>query len=346
MTFKEEKKYVGHLDQLFKVRKVLMQDGKAKDVAMLQVDNRSGMQFEISADRGMDIPYLSYKGENIGFVSPCGMVGPEYFDDKGLGFLKGFTAGFLTTCGLSYIGAPCEYNGKSYGLHGNISNTPAENCSYRITEEENGAYAEITGILREGILFGPKLIMERNIRCYYKDRKIVLKDKVTNEGYEKAFHMILYHINIGYPMLCKDSEIFVPSENVTPRNQHAKSHIDRWNKAEAATTGFEEMCYYHTLKKNPENRATAAVFNPNTNMGIAIEFNTETLDHFVEWKMMGAKDYVLGLEPGNATLDGIGDAIDNGSMKYLEGQESVEYELVFHILEGPQEFENIKQKYK
>ncbi len=344
MNFKEEKKYVGHSDQLFKVRNVLLQDGKAKNVRMVQVDNRSGMQFEVSTDRGMDIHYLSYKGENIGYISACGMVAPEYFDDKGLGFLKSFTAGFLTTCGLSYVGKPCEYKGKSYGLHGNISNTPAECCTYSISEEENSAYAEIKGTLRESVLFGPNLILERNIRCDYKDRKIVLRDKVTNEGYKKTFHMILYHINIGYPMLSKDSEIFIPSQSVKPRNEHSKSAIERWNKSEDATPEFEEMCYYHTLKKTPENRSAAAVFNPGTNMGIAIEFNAETLDHFVEWKMMGAKDYVLGLEPGNATIDGIEDAIDNGSMKYLDGQESVEYELVFHILEGRREFDLIKQK--
>ncbi|WP_274595949.1 DUF4432 family protein [Robinsoniella peoriensis] len=38
------------------------------------------------------------------------------------------------------------------------------------------------------------------------------------------------------------------------------------------------------------------------------------LDHFVQWKMMGAGDYVMGLEPANATIDGIADAIENGSV--------------------------------
>ena len=60
--------------------------------------------------------------------------------------------------------------------------------------------------------------------------------------------------------------------------------------------------------------------------------------------MMGAGDYVMGLEPGNSTIDGIEDAVNNGSMKYLEPGESREYQLTFHILKGRESFEKIKQK--
>ena len=59
---------------------------------------------------------------------------------------------------------------------------------------------------------------------------------------------------------------------------------------------------------------------------------------------MGAGDYVMGLEPGNSTIDGIEDAVANGSMKYLEAGESVDYHLTFHILKGREEFDKIKEK--
>ena len=54
----------------------------------------------------------------------------------------------------------------------------------------------------------------------------------------------------------------------------------------------------------------------------------------------------MGLEPGNATIDGIADAIENGSMKYLDAGESVEYHLTFRILKGREELEEIKRKLK
>ena len=71
MNYQEEKKYIGHKDQLMKVKKIRMEDGKASGVEMVDVQNRSGMHFDVNISRGMDIPYLDFCGENIGFISPC-----------------------------------------------------------------------------------------------------------------------------------------------------------------------------------------------------------------------------------------------------------------------------------
>ena len=344
MNYQNEKKYIGHRDQLMKVKRIKMQEGKANGVEMIDVQNRSGMHFDVNVSRGMDIPYLDFCGENIGFISPCGVVSPEYFDDKGLGFLKSFTAGFLTTCGLKVAGAPCEYEGTSYGLHGNLSHTPAENVSCRIEENDGTPCAVIKGTVRDAVIFGDKMSLEREIKCFYKDRKFTLHDKVTNEGYKKVRQMILHHCNIGYPILTPDSEVYIPSLEVKARNSHAEEGIEKWMELQEADPDYEEMCYYHKLKPDVNNHSTVAVYNPELELGIAIEIDLSTLDHFVQWKMMGAGDYVMGLEPGSSTIDGIEDAVKNGSMKYLEPGESREYELTFHILKGREAYEQIKQK--
>lgn len=341
MNYREEKKFIGHRDQLMKVKKICMEDGKAAGVEMLDVQNRSGMHFDVNISRGMDIPYLDFCGENIGYISPCGVVNPQYFDDKGLGFLKSFTAGFLTTCGLKVAGAPCEYEGESYGLHGNLSHTPAENVSYSIEEDEENPCVVIRGTVRDAVIFGDRMSLQRKIKCSYKERKITLKDRVTNEGYKKVRQMILYHCNIGYPILTPDSEVYIPAVETKPRNEHSEELISTWMKPEQPDPDYVETCYYHRLKSNDDNHATVAIYNPELEKGIAIEIDMSTLDHFVQWKMMGAGDYVMGLEPANATIDGIEDAINNGSMKYLEPGETREYQLVFYILKGREEFEKI-----
>lgn len=115
-------------------------------------------------------------------------------------------------------------------------------------------------------------------------------------------------------------------------------------KTQEADPDYEEMCYYHTLKPYADNHSVVAIFNPNLDLGIAIDVDLSTLDHFVQWKMMGAGDYVMGLEPGNVTIDGIADAIENGSMKYLDAGESVEYHLTFQIIKGREELEAIKNR--
>lgn len=341
MDYYEEKKYVGDRDQLFRVKRMELKDGRADGSVLVDVQNRSGMRFSVNLSRGMDIPFLDFCGENIGYLSPCGVVAPQYFDDRGLGFLKSFTAGFLTTCGLNFAGAPCVYEGREYGLHGNLSNTPADRFSYEVVEHGT-PYAEIRGTVRDSVIFGEKMKLERNIRCYYRERKFQISDTVTNEGYRRARHMILYHCNIGYPILSPESEIYIPAEKTVPRNGHAAEGMASWGKVQEADPNYEEMCYYHKLVPNAKNHACAAVYNPTLELGVALDIDLKTLDHFLQWKMMGAGEYVMGLEPGNSTIDGIEDAVRNGSMKYLDPGESVHYEIGVRILKGREEFEQIK----
>lgn len=345
MKYKDEKKYIGNREQLVSVKRVKMQEGKASGTDLITVQNRSGMHFDVNVSRGLDITNLDFLGENFGYISPCGIVAPEYFDDKGLGFLKSFTAGFMTTCGLKTAGAPGEYNGEEYGLHGNISHTPAEEVICVVEEQGDDVCVVIKGKMKDAIIFGDKLSLEREIRCEYKARKITIKDKVVNEGFNDARHMILYHCNIGYPLLTPDSKVFIPAQKTEARNEHSKAGIKTWMKAEQPDSKYEEMCYYHDLQTDKNAMTAVAVFNEVLDMGVAIEFDTKTLDHFVQWKMMGEGDYVMGLEPCNTTIDGVADAIQNGSLKHIKPGQSIEHSLTFNVLAGEKEFEALKNRF-
>ena len=51
------------------------------------------------------------------------------------------------------------------------------------------------------------------------------------------------------------------------------------------------------------------------------------LDGFVEWKMMGVRDYVLGLECGNCYPDGRDVMRKTGMLKFLKPGEAVDYHV-------------------
>ena len=51
MNYQEEKKYVGHRDQLMRIKRFRMQEGKAEGVELLDVQNRSGMHFDVNVSR-------------------------------------------------------------------------------------------------------------------------------------------------------------------------------------------------------------------------------------------------------------------------------------------------------
>lgn len=307
-------KYIGHPSQLYGVREIRMVGGKADGMRLLEVRNGKGLEFTVSLDRCADIPYLFYKGNSMAYIAPCGMVAPQYYDNKGAGFLKGFTAGFITTCGLTAVGSPCNDDGEELPLHGNISYVPCEQFSYK-TEDD---YIVIKAVMRDASLFGHQLVLEREYRCSLKENILILTDTVKNIGCKVSPYMIMYHCNMGYPLLSENAKLSISSVNVTPRDEHAKKDVDKWNKMIKPENDFIEQCYYHKFEGKPE----ISLKNPDINTELKMTFSSETLDCFTEWKMMGENEYVLGLEPANCYPDGRDIMRKKGILKYLNANES------------------------
>lgn len=323
--------YIGHNSQLFGVEEHRLVGGKGDGMRLFEVKNGKGLELTIMADRCADLARVSFKGDNYGYFSSCGYVAPVYYDHKGDGFLKSFTAGFMTTCGLTNTGIPCEDEGEKYPLHGNISHIPADHI-YDTMDEDN-IYIHAT--IRDEAIFARKLVMNRVIACSKKDNTFYVKDVVTNEGDTAQPICILYHINIGYPLLSEEAKVYIPSKAVTPRTAWAAEGIKDFDKIIPPQKNYEEQCYYHEFDKE----GLAAVYNPRIKKGIKISFDVQELDTFTEWKMMGYKDYVLGLEPGNGKLEGRDVLRKNKELKILEPGESFTYQVNFKALENKEDYD-------
>ena len=131
-------------------------------------------------------------------------------------------------------------------------------------------------------------------------------------------------MNMGYPLLDEESVITIPSEEVSPRDDHAANDIENWMHMQKPTAGYQERCYYH---KFADKEGRASVYQPKLNMGLEITYNAEELDGFVEWKMMGVRDYVLGLECGNCYPDGRNVMREKGMLKFLKPGEKKTYSV-------------------
>ena len=84
-----------------------------------------------------------------------------------------------------------------------------------------------------------------------------------------------------------------------------------------------ERCYYHKFDKV----GRASIYQPKTGHKLEMEFDEKELDGFVEWKMMGVRDYVLGLECGNCYPDGRDVMRKTGMLKFLEPGAKKEYKV-------------------
>ena len=317
--------YIGHASQLCGVEEVRLVGGKGDGMRLLQVRNAAGLQMTVCADRCADIYRLNFKGDNMDYFSPNGYVAPAYYDEPGAGFLKSFTAGFLTTCGLTAVGSPCTDEGEALPLHGTIGNTPCEHIWW--DEDEENIY--IHAIINDSGIFSRKLMLKRTIRVSKADSGFAISDTVENQGDVESPVMLLYHMNMGYPLLSENAVVEIPSVSVKPRNDRAAEDQDTWHKMLPPTPGFEEQCYFHSFK----NEGKASIYNPDIHKGLTIFFDANALDHFTEWKMMGFRDYVLGLEPGNCHPDGRDVMRKEGKLKILQPGEAVTYEVSVSLYE-------------
>lgn len=317
-------KYIGHPAQISGVEELILAKGKGKGMTLLQVRNGLGLEITLLADRAMDIARVTFKGNNLGYFSPCGYVAPGFYDNRGAGFLKSFTAGFMTTCGLTAVGSPCTDNGEELPLHGTIANTPCENYSYEETESEITVKAQV----RDAAIFAHQLILEREYRISKTENKVLLCDKIKNIGSAEAPLEVLYHCNIGYPLLSENTVLDIPASVTEPRNDHAKKGLSDCLKMEKPQRGYEEMCYYHTL-----SQGKVSAYSPDIKKRVTISFDIAELPCFVEWKMMGEHDYVLGLEPGNCLPDGRDVMRQKGMLEFLKPDEEKQHHIAFCFTE-------------
>ena len=230
-------KYIGHPSQLYGVKETRMVGGKADGMRMLEVRNGKGLEFSVSLDRCADIPYLFYKGNSMAYIAPCGLVGPQYYESTGADFLKSFTAGFITTCGLSAVGSPCTDDGEELPLHGNIANIPCENHSWEVEDD----CIRIKAVIRDGFLGGNQYLLNREYVCSLEENTIEVIDTVKNIGCREVPFMIMYHCNMGYPLLSENSVLKISSSKVVARDDHAAEDLDKWDKMIVPEDDFVEQ---------------------------------------------------------------------------------------------------------
>lgn len=319
--------YIGHESQVYGVEEHRLVGGKGDGMRLLEVRNGKGLEMTVSLDRCADISRLSVMGLNMGYFSPCGYVAPAYYRHTGDGWLRSFTAGFLTTCGLEAVGTPCVDEGEELPLHGGIANTPAASWS---SFEDSGDLI-IRARIEDEAIFGRKLRLHREYRVSLTDNTFRLRDTVENTGDRREPYELLYHMNMGWPLLDEDAEVTIPSGSVRPRDDHAAEDIENWMHMEKPQPSYQERCYYHSFHGKT---GSASVYQPKLGRGVKIEFDTEKLDAFTQWKMMGVRDYVLGLEPGNCTPDGRDVMRRTGMLKFLEPGERMTYEIKVTLFEG------------
>jgi len=347
---KELLKHVGDISQIAGVKYYEFSDGMQKGVDAVDFRTGSGFNFTVLLRRGMDISYAEYKGIPLSYRSWTGDVAPEFFEPEGLGWLRGFYGGLLTTCGLTYVGAPCKDGEDELGLHGRLSYIPAKNIFIDSKWEGNTYLMWAQGKVHEAAFFGTNVCLTRRISAKLDSAKLRIEDIVENLGHEPTPHMFLYHINVGFPVLDENAEFISTSVNVLPRDEEAEKGIEQHSKFQPPTQGFKEQVFYHDMKADTDNHVYVAIinraFNNGGGIGVYLRYHKTQFPKFIQWKMNGEGAYVVGMEPANCWVEGRAKERERGTLQYIEAGERRHYETEISVLTSNEEINELERKIK
>jgi len=300
--------------------------GKSSGMEMLTVDT-GAIKVALLPDRGMGIWKCEAHGTEFGWQSPVdGPVHPAYVpidDPTGIGWLEGFDE-LLVRCGLQSMGAPEFHpNGNvKFPLHGRIANLPATHLEV-VVDAEQGTM-DIVGTIIESRFLIYSLALQCRYRFYAGSSAIEIVDTVTNPLCTPVSMQLLYHINMGQPIVQAGSTVHAAYKSLCPRDARAAEGIADWNRCEGPTAGYAEQVYFMAANSDSNQWSESMICTEDRTKGLSVQFDTRTLPYLNLWKNTAAIEngYVVGLEPATGFPNPRGFEERNQRVITLSGGES------------------------
>ncbi len=333
---------VGRLEQAAGVRLVTLGDGQGRGVRVLEFRTGTGFAFDVVVDRAFDVGRCEFGGRPLSWQSGAGIVAPWYYEPDEWGWFRAWGGGMVVTCGLDHTLVPGEDTAEHfnqphvrktvpYGLHGRIGGLPARLAGYgeRWDGDECVLWAE--GEVLQSAVFGESLVLRRRVETRVGESRFTIHDDVENVGYTLTSHMLLYHCNVGFPVVDESSELLVPASRVTTDYGEP---IEGYQAMSAPVPNATEACFEHELIAEPAGTVPVALVNRALALGVYQVFRIAQLPHHTVWRMMGEGTYALALEPSTNRDAGRRDARERGELQWLEPGEARRYDLEIGALAG------------
>jgi hypothetical protein len=324
-TRSDVQRRVMDLRQLVDIRPFELSDGPERGVRCLHVRNAAGLDFTILADRGMGLYDAQYHGVPLAWLSSVGVTHSAYAEQPGFGWLRTWPGGFLTPCGLTQVGSPCNDNGEELGIHGRLSNLAAQQLKWGAGWQNDRYVLWAEGTLIETSVFGVNLVMTRRISTTLDEAKMWIEDRVENRGFAPAPLMILQHFNLGFPLVDSSTRLVLPTHTTVPRDEAARPGLDHCLEFDEPIDDYAEQVFYHDLQADADGkvevRLVHAAFNNGQGLGVAWRYPKVEYPILTEWKMMRAGFYAVGVEPGNCHVEGRVKERERGTLQTIAPQE-------------------------
>jgi hypothetical protein len=158
--------------------------------------------------------------------------------------------------------------------------------------------------------------------------------------------MMLYHINLGWPLLDDGAGVHLNARSMKPRDAEAEKGAASAARMPTPMAGYKEQVFYHDLIAEDNGFASAVLENRKLGLGLFVRYRQEELPKFIQWKMAAEGEYVLGFEPANCLVEGRAKERERGTLQFLEPGETREFLVHIGVLDGNTQIDQFKSENK
>ncbi len=318
----------------------VLDNGAGRGTRIAWINTGTGLRYKVVIDRAMDIADAFFNQHSLTWLSHGGVTSPQPFSHRGMDWIRTFGGGLVTTCGLDHIGGPEKDEYGERGLHSLISNIPAELESIIQPDPFHGKMDfSLTGKIKQTQVFGPCFELKRTLSGSLGTPAIHIQDEITNCANTPVPHMLLYHLNFGWPLVDEGTDLLWHGTWQSPGERNANKIFQEGNNFRKCSpplplhNGTGEEVAFIDISADQSGLCTAGLHNAQLNIAVAVRFNKKELPWLTNWQHWGKGEYVTGLEPGTNPPIGQAKARAQHQLIFLEPGETRRYNLEIEVLD-------------
>ncbi|NBC11355.1 MAG: DUF4432 family protein [Planctomycetes bacterium] len=312
------------VEQVGGIQTAVLDNGPARGQRIAMVNTGAGLRYTVALDRAADLVHAHHHAHSLAYLTQNRIKAPSHAYHHADGWLDGWPGGMVTTCGPQQFGDPRREQGVDRPLHGHFSNQPAQVTELINPDPHLGQMAmRIGAIVRDTRGYGPNLETRREISSTLGENAIHLVDHTINrDPYRNLFGM-LYHVNLGWPLLDAGSRLILRG-TIQPWSDAAQLAVlpDEPNgykqilAPHASFVGERSRGLICTPQPDGDGLARVGIANPRIDLALEIAFEVAQLPRLMVWQHLGPGMYVCGLEPMVGTPSG--SAREPGHVAHLD----------------------------
>lgn len=357
-TRSELMRHIGHISQVGGVQLLASEDGPSRGVRYLDFRTGTGFNFKVAIERGMDVGYCDYKGTSLAWIPATMLPAPWYFEGQdAFGWLRTALGGLNTSAGMIHIGNPetddvSHYNfparpKETYGVHDRMAMIPGQLMRYGERWEGDECILEAEGRVVQAQAYGENLVLTRRYTARLGESRFFMHDEIENAGFLPTVHMLLYHMNIGFPIVDDGSEFVAPvTKPPAIPDGLPVGDANEYSRFIAPQKDWLLQGFELDMAAEPDGSVPVAIINPRLGaggQGLYVVYNRRQFPVYLEWRMMGEGQYAVGIEPCTNTF-GREIVRKSGQLITLQPGEKRVYDIEVGVLDGASAVQSFRER--